>query len=188
MSQLFKQYNTIGCCGIDCGLCPRFISKSDSACPGCGATEFYAKHPTCGLLTCCVKKNGLEVCSQCNAYPCNRFDSEKNGCDSFVTHLKVFVNHDLIKTKGLRHFMKEQKQRIDLLEYLIVNFDNGRSKIFFCQACALLPIEKIYVVKQKSKLIKDSFEIQSRNKAIKDLIQEISNGLNIDLKLRTKKK
>ena len=62
MNQQPKKNNTIGCCGIDCGLCPRYISKSKSACPGCGAADFFSKHPSCGFLTCCAKNHGLEVC------------------------------------------------------------------------------------------------------------------------------
>jgi len=39
MEEKLKIYNTIGCCGIDCGLCPRFYTKGDSVCPGCGGTD-----------------------------------------------------------------------------------------------------------------------------------------------------
>ena len=66
---LKKKYFTIGCCGIDCGLCPRFHTKGDSVCPGCGGLGFKEKHPSCGFLTCCVTKKGLEVCSDCPDYP-----------------------------------------------------------------------------------------------------------------------
>jgi hypothetical protein len=27
MAEKLKKYGTIGCCGIDCGLCPRFYTK-----------------------------------------------------------------------------------------------------------------------------------------------------------------
>lgn len=77
MTDKLKKYETIGCCGIDCGLCPRFHTKGESGCPGCGGLNFKDKHPSCGFLTCCVIKNELEVCSDCNDYPCKRFDSEK---------------------------------------------------------------------------------------------------------------
>jgi len=186
MSTVIKKHNTIGCCGIDCGLCPRFISKSESACPGCGAVDFYEKHPSCGFLTCCAKNHGLEVCSECEDYPCKRFDSEKEGYDSFVTHRKVFDNQEQIRIKGLDQFLVEQKQRIDILEYLLDNFDNGRSKSFFCQTCTLLPLKNLFDIQKESKLIDDSLDIKSRNHAIRAMIQEISDGLDINLKLRKK--
>ena len=70
MTGKLKKYETIGCCGIDCGLCPRFHTTGDSACPGCGGLNFKEKHPSCGFLTCCAIKNGREVCSDCSHYPC----------------------------------------------------------------------------------------------------------------------
>jgi hypothetical protein len=92
MKDRIKKYDSIGCCGIDCGLCPRFYTKGDSACPGCGGLNFKEKHPSCGFLTCCGIKKGLEVCSDCDDYPCKRFESEINGYDSFVTHTDLKVN------------------------------------------------------------------------------------------------
>ena len=181
-----KKHNTIGCCGIDCGLCPIHISKSNSSCPGCGAYDFYDKHPSCGILTCCAKNHRLETCSECKDYPCKRFDSEKKGYDSFVTHKKVFANQEQIKSLGLDRFLFEQKKRIDILNYLIENFDNGRSKSFFCQTCTLLPQESLNEIRQYCNLIDNSLALKDRNNAIKELIYKISESLNIDLKLRRK--
>jgi hypothetical protein len=87
-----KKHETISACGIDCGLCPRFYTKGDSACPGCGGFNFKEKHPACGVLTCCVVKNGFEICADCKDFPCSRFKTENAGCDSFVTHKKMFSN------------------------------------------------------------------------------------------------
>ena len=186
MSNGLKKYNTICCCGIDCGLCPRFISQSDSACPGCGAPDFYEKHPSCGFLTCCAKNHGLEICSECNDFPCKRFDSEREGYDSFVTHKKVFENQEKIKSHGLDKFLIEQTQRIEILNYMIDNYDNGRSKSFFCQTCTLLPLDSLLEIRQDCDSIDDSLDIKERNQAIKGLIQKNTDKLNIDLKLRKK--
>jgi hypothetical protein len=30
-----KKYPTIGVCGLDCGLCPRYYTIGPSRCPGC---------------------------------------------------------------------------------------------------------------------------------------------------------
>lgn len=143
MSSSKKKYDTIGCCGIDCGLCPRYYTKGDSACPGCGGLNFKEKHPSCGYLTCCAIKNGHEVCSECVDYPCKRFDSENESYDSFVTHRKVFVNLNYMKENGTDGFIAQQKQRINILQDFIDNFDDGRSKNFFCLSCALLPLDKL---------------------------------------------
>lgn len=61
MTDKLKKYSSIGCCGIDYGLCPRFYTKDDSVYPGCGGLNFRDKHPACGVLTCCVTKDRLKV-------------------------------------------------------------------------------------------------------------------------------
>lgn len=143
MHEKLKKFDTIGCCGIDCGLCPRYYTKGDSACPGCGGLNFNNKHPSCGFLTCCVIKKGLEVCSDCDDFPCKRFEPEKEGYDSFVTHRKIFPNLEYIRNFGLEKFSEQQKIRIGILSDFLQNFDDGRSKSFFCMSCALLPLDKL---------------------------------------------
>ena len=53
-----KKYPTIGVCGLDCGLCPRYYTIGPSRCPGCAGPDFFNKHPSCSFITCCVKKIG----------------------------------------------------------------------------------------------------------------------------------
>jgi len=187
MTDKLKKYETISCCGIDCGLCPRFHTKGDSVCPGCGGLNFKEKHPSCGFLTCCVIKNGLEVCSDCKDYPCKRFDSEKDGFDSFVTHKKVFANLDYIKTNGIKDFIDSQNVRIDILNYLLNNFDDGRSKNFYCISCALLPVNKLQEVHSFAKTLNEKIETKEKCKQIKNLLTKIADLLDIDLKLNKKK-
>jgi hypothetical protein len=186
MTDKLKQYNTIGCCGIDCGLCPRFHTKGDSVCPGCGGLNFKDKHPSCGFLTCCLIKKGLEVCSDCIDYPCSRFDSEKKGYDSFVTHRKVFINLDLIKANGIEYFMDHQKIRINILNDFLTSCDDGRSKSFICLCCALLPLDKLQESQRFLSTLGDSIELKMKNKRLKDHLQIMADDLKISLKLNNK--
>lgn len=188
MAFRLKQFETIGCCGIDCGLCPRFHSKSLSACPGCGGAGFQDKHPSCGFLTCCRVKNGFEVCSHCQDYPCPRFDSEKEGFDSFVTHKMVFTNLEDIKQFGILEFLKVQDTRIAILKELIENFDDGRSKSFYCICCTLLPIDRLVKILESAKTVKNETDLKDKSRFVKKSIQAISDLLNIELKLNSKKK
>lgn len=181
--QLKQQY-TIGCCGIDCGLCPRFHTNGPSACPGCGGPDFHEKHPSCGFVTCCVKKRGLEECSDCKDFPCSRFESEKNGFDSFVTHKRVFPNLDFIKAFGMELFLDQQKLRMNVLNDFIANFDDGRSKSFYCLSCALLPVDKLleaqrFMVSQKGIL-------QDTCKMLHAFLQEAAEESGVELKLKNK--
>jgi hypothetical protein len=182
-----KKHQTIGCCGIDCGLCPRFHTKGDSACPGCGGPNFNEKHPSCGFVTCCVTKKSLEVCAECQEYPCKRFDKEKTGYDSFVTHRKVFENLDLIKNNGIDCFIEQQKNRINILNELISNYDDGRSKNFFCISCTLLSAHHLDEVVKYIRSLDESMTLKDKNRRIKDKLQEMADSLGIVLKLNNKK-
>ena len=187
MKEKLKKNEIIGCCGIDCGLCPRFQTKNDSACPGCGGYNFKEKHPSCGFLTCCVIKNGLEVCSDCKDYPCKRFDTEKDGYDSFVTHKKVFENLDYIKSNGINKFIVLQELRINILKDFLANYNDGRSKNFFCISCALLPFDKLQEIHKLSEDFINLNDIKVKNKRLKEILTKTADELNIELKLNNKK-
>jgi len=187
MKEKLKKQETIGCCGIDCGLCPRFHTKGTSACPGCGGLEFQEKHPSCGFLTCCVIKNGLEVCADCHDYPCKRFDREKGGYDSFVTHKKVFANLDNIKDNGIEPFVDNQSKRVVILNDFLTYFDDGRSKSFYCAGCALLPLNKLQEVHEFACNLDKATATKEKSKQTKDYMTEIADSLNIDLRLNKKK-
>jgi hypothetical protein len=186
MTEKLKKFEVIGCCGIDCGLCPRYHTKGDSVCPGCGGNDFKEKHPSCSFITCCVKKKGFEVCSECLEYPCKRFDPEKDGYDSFVTHKKVFPNLDFIKKNGIAPFIEQQKIRIEILNNLLQNFDDGRSKSFFCISCALLPIDNLQEIQRFIKNLPLNADIKEKNKQIKSLLLTTADNLNIKLILTKK--
>lgn len=187
MKEVLKKHNTIGCCGIDCGLCPRFHTKGDSVCPGCGGINFKEKHPSCGILSCCVIKNGKEVCSVCREYVCKRFDPEKKGFDSFVSHKRVFKNLDFIRDNGIDCFIDQQKIRMQILSDLLTNFDDGRSKSYFCISSALLPLEKLEETRRLMISLNDTVDIKEKNKRMKDSLHSIAQDLNIELKLNNKK-
>ncbi len=144
MDQL-KRHPTIGACGLDCGLCPRYYTVGTSRCPGCGGPGFFDKHPSCSFLTCCVKKRGLEVCGQCPEFPCSKFKSEEQyrqaESSSYPPSRKVLSNLRFVKERGIGQFMKQQERRIGLLETMIGSYDDGRSRSFFCRAAALLDPE-----------------------------------------------
>jgi hypothetical protein len=186
MTDKIKKYDSIGCCGIDCGLCPRFHTKGDSVCPGCGGLNFKEKHPSCGFLTCCVIKKGLEVCSDCDDYPCKRFELEKNGYDSFVTHKRVIPNLDFIKNNGIDKFIAQQKTRIEILTDLLKDFDDGRSKNFFCISCALLSLDELLEIHRFIKELPADIDVRVKNKQIRALLTTKAETFNIKLILRKK--
>lgn len=185
-----KRYPTIGCCGLDCCLCPRYYTVGSSRCPGCCGPEFFSKHPSCSFITCCVKKNDLEVCAECDEFPCPKFESEgENAFDSFVTHRKTVWNLNFIKENGMAKFIEQQERRIELLEILLKHFDEGRSKSFYCIAATLLSITDLEIAlenceqKLKADMIK-SEDIKTKAHILKNILNELASYKGIELKLK----
>jgi hypothetical protein len=90
-----------------------------------------------------VKKKGLEVCGECEEFPCSKFKSEEEylqveGSPSYPPYRTVMTNLRFIQKQGIREFVKRQAKRIGLLETMIEGYDDGRSRSFYCRAAALL--------------------------------------------------
>ncbi len=134
-----KEHPTIAPCGLDCGLCPRFYTVGPSRCPGCAGPGFFDKHPTCAFITCCVTGKRLEVCAECPDFPCVRLETaiEKavtNESSSYPAAKRMRPNLVFIRRHGLGSFLREQGRRMRVLEVMLDEFDDGRSKSFFCKA------------------------------------------------------
>jgi hypothetical protein len=145
MEEHLRTYPTIGVCGLDCGLCPRYYTVGHSRCSGCCGPEFSSKHPSCSFITCCVKKRNLEVCADCSDFPCSKFKSKDEyqqlkESSSYPSYKRIMPNLILIKEHGIEGFAVQQKRRIKLLETMIADFDDGRSKGFYCKSAALLDL------------------------------------------------
>jgi hypothetical protein len=184
-----KAYPTIGACGLDCGLCPRYYTVGSSRCPGCCGTDFFNKHPSCVFITCCVKKRGLEVCAECDEFPCSRFDfwKEDEVYDSFLTYRNLMSNLSFIKEHGVKEFAKQQEKRIELLETMLERFDEGRSKSFYCIAATLLPIEDLrrLIDRANETIKKESVEdLKGKARLFRETIEEFAAAKGISLKLR----
>ncbi len=187
-STFTKKYPSIACCGIDCGLCPRYYTKGPSKCPGCGGPDFSRKHPSCSILTCSLKKHGFETCADCTQFPCEKLEPWDKA-DSFVTHRVCLQNLNEIKQNGIETFLVQQGTRIEILEMLLNSYNEGRSKSLFCLATTLLSIEDLNdaIAGVKKKIAKEnvkSTDLKTKSKLIKEAFNQYASSKNIDLKLR----
>ncbi|MFX0004255.1 MAG: DUF3795 domain-containing protein [Candidatus Hodarchaeota archaeon] len=185
---IVKKYPTIACCGLDCGLCPVYYTEGPSRCPGCCGPDFYNKHPSCSIITCCVKNHKFETCAECNEFPCSKID-KWDKFDSFISHRVSLSNLRLIKKEGLNKFLTQQKKRIGFLENMLENFNDGRSKSFFCLATALIPLDDLECAWNKSTEqimlngIKKT-DLKTRASILKKYCNQYAEKKNIELKIR----
>jgi hypothetical protein len=186
-----KAYPTIACCGLDCGLCPRYYTVGPSRCPGCAGPNFLKKHPSCSFITCCVIKKNLEVCAQCPEFPCPKFKTERQyqqmkESSSYPPNRKILPNLNFIKKHGIKKFIQQQNKRIRLLETMINNFNDGRSRSFFCRAAALLEVENLEkslnwaTRKIKTDKIKKT-DVKSKARILREIINEIASEQGVEL-------
>ncbi len=81
-------------------------------------------------------------------------------------------NLNFIKEHGIKAFIEQQRKRIGLLETMIENFDDGRSRSFFCRAAALLDVTNLEgSLAEATRRIKTA-DIKSRAKILKEIINE----------------
>ena len=98
----------------------------------------------------------------------------------------VLQNLYFIKEHGIKKFIIRQKKRIRLLEKMIYNFDDGRSRSFFCRAACLLDIKDLESSLNKAirKIKTENIETddtKARAKILKGQISEIAFQKGVEL-------
>lgn len=181
-----KKYPTIGCCGIDCGLCPRYYTKGSSRCPGCDGPDFSQKHPTCPFVTCCMKRD-FEVCAYCEDFICSKF-KDFDVADSFVTHKKSMDNLEYIKSHGIDEFVRLQNKRIRALDEMLGEFDDGRSKSYYCISCALISISELEKILASVREETRSLDNKEKANMLRSLLGEAAIKEDIKISLDNKGK
>lgn len=184
-----KKYPIVGACGLNCGLCPRYYTDGPSRCPGCCGPDFWQKHPACGFITCCVKQKKLETCAQCADWvECKKvarlLESAKYH-DSVISYKPLEANYAAIKRYGIEEFGRLEEEKMGFLRHLIANYNDGRSKSFYCTSCQLIPLDKLKeaLADAETKMDEDT-DIKERAGLARAAIGEIADSLGIDLKLR----
>jgi hypothetical protein len=95
-------------------------------------------------------------------------------------------NHNFIKEHGIKDFIAQQKKRIKLLERMIENFDDGRSRSFFCRAACLLETKSLEsslneaIRKIKTDNIK-KVDIKAKAKILKQNLEKIASQKGVEL-------
>ena len=184
-----KKYPVVGACGLNCGLCPRYHTEGTSRCPGCCGPDFWQKHPSCGFITCCVKQRNLETCAQCADWVrCDRVAKVLDGAkyhDSFLSYRPLADNFAFIQKNGIEEFVRLEIEKQKFLRHLIDNYDEGRSKSFYCTSCQLIPLDKLReaLADAEATMTADT-DIKEKAKIVRAAISNMADSLQIDLKLR----
>lgn len=180
-----REYPLFSLCGLNCGLCPHYQVKGKSKCPGCGGKDFHLKHPTCAIISCNIKHDQVEYCLQCSSFPCEKYSSQSN-LDSLISYRNVITDFDKANKEGLEKYKIELNEKLDILEFLINNYNDGKRKNFYCIAVNLLKLIdlKEIITEINEKINKQNISLKGKIEQIILLFEAKANKENIELKLR----
>ena len=127
-------------CGLNCGLCGY---RLQGHCSGCFKESFCAK--ICTMAPCSVKHGNLQYCFECPEYPCKQYDGF-DSCDTLVMHRNQRRDMQKAKEIGMDAYHAEQREKKEILNHLLDNYDDGSKTKFFCLAVNMLSIEDLRLV------------------------------------------
>lgn len=93
----------------------------------------------------------------------------------------------------MERWLEEQREKRDVLECLLANYNDGRSRSFYCIAATLMPVD---VIKKAVDRVKgamasnkvDASDMKAKARALTTAIRDLAAGLGVDLTLRKKPK
>ena len=177
----FKRENRLfSLCGLNCGLCPMFLGTH---CGGCGNGN-----QSCKIAKCSIEQGKIEYCFECKHYPCEKYQ-HIDEYDSFITHRRQKSDLEKAQRIGIEQYNLEQREKAQILNYLLSNYNDGRRKNFFCVAVNLFELselrEAINEIRANDEFT--SWPIKAQCTYVADVFQKIADRRNIEFKLIKKK-
>ena len=179
------QYPEIGICGLSCRLCPHYHTEGASRCGGC-ITESRMR-AGCPFITCSSKR-GIEFCWNCIEHEtCEKWAKHRESgkkADSFKCYQKLKEDIAFIQKNGVNEFEKTQKTREHLLKEMLREFNEGRSKSYYCIAATVMEIRELEEALTQAH--KDSLRLgmKERSRVLHSVLDDIAGQRNYYLKLR----
>lgn len=142
----------------------------------------------CPFITCAVKKKGVEFCwdcgenETCQKWKKHRGAGKKN--DSFKCYQKLEVDIASIQKNGVTEFEKSQKIREQLLQGMLQQFNEGRSKSYFCIAATVLEIAELKEALDKATKGSEGLALKERSGLLHSMLDDIAARKHYNLKLR----
>lgn len=180
------RYPAIGVRGLSCVLCPNYNRETKSRCPGC-KTEFRFAAP-CPILRCALKKKGVEFCWDCpDSETCEKWHHHREFSrtnDTFICYQKREDNISFVKEHGISAFANAQNERAELLKELLDEFNEGRSKSYYCVAATVLAIDELKEAIDKAREKSVDLDIKSKARLMHAVLDDIAERKGYAIKLR----
>ncbi len=182
---IFK-YPDIGVCGLSCRLCPRYQSEGESRCFGCKTESRMGAG--CPFITCAVKKKGIEFCWDCeDGVTCEKWKKHRESGklhDSFKCYQKLDDDISFVLMNGVDTFERSQEQKEELLKQMLQEFNEGRSKNYYCIAATVLETDELKKALDEAMDDAGEMDIKGRSKKLHSILDKIAAQKGYHLRLR----
>jgi hypothetical protein len=181
-----SRYQEFGVCGLSCRLCPHFHTVGESRCTGCrGEVRMGAG---CALVTCAVKRRGIEFCWECDeSETCERWARHREhgrSHDTFVSYASLEDNIETVARLGLDAFIAGQLEREGLLLEMLGEFNEGRSKSYYCIAATVLDPSELRSAIDAARESTAGADVRERAKALHASLDAAARARGRSLVLR----
>lgn len=180
------KYPEIGICGLSCRLCPMYNTDTDNRCLGCKSPGRMAVG--CPFITCAVKKKGNEFCWECEeSITCEKWKKHREAGkshDSFKCYQTLEEDISFIEKHGIAGFENIQKKREHLLREMLHDFNEGRSKSYYCIAATVLEPGELREALPRAKKESAGLPIKEKSRILHRILESIAARKNYSLKLR----
>jgi hypothetical protein len=143
----------------------------------------------CPFITCALKKHNLEVCWDCQeSESCAKWAKHREAGkyhDSFKCYQMLEEDISYIQKNGIAKFDDLQSKREKLLIELLKEFNEGRSKNYYCIAATVLEISELENVISEARERSSGLEIAEKSKIMHLMIDTIARDRKYWLKLRS---
>ena len=142
----------------------------------------------CPFITCAVKKKGLEFCWDCiENKNCEKWKKHRDAgkkFDSFICYQKLEDNIAFIRKNGLDEFERLQKLREKLLKEMLQEFNEGRSKAYYCIAATVLEIEELEAALKQARESSKKLDLKGKARFLHAVLDDVAEKKQYYLKLR----
>jgi hypothetical protein len=142
----------------------------------------------CPFHNCAIKKKRIDFCGVCDenntCVKWRKFRIAGKQHDSILSYQRLEDNIDFIQKNGAEAFEKLQKAREKLLRAILTEFNEGRSKTFYCIAATVLEIGELESVLENARAKSKGLDIRVKSEVMHSLLNEIAENKNYLLKLR----
>jgi len=142
----------------------------------------------CPFITCAVKKKGVEFCWECTENKtCEKRKKHREAgkkSESFKCYQTLEHDISFIQERGISEFERIQKQREHLLKEMLTNFNEGRSRSFYCIAATVLDVEELKEACTRAQKESYGFDVKGKSKVLHSILADLAEKKGYRLTLR----